>query len=125
ANRSIRSRWQKRKATGPRSRFRICVSTSRCPPMPSMRLNPERAWAWIYALGLLGLLLFAAWQLAFRQPIHTDLLTLLPPDGKQSEVQAKAQDNIRQALNRQIIVLTGAADPATGLATAQRQAQQW
>ncbi|WP_161495173.1 MMPL family transporter [Advenella sp. S44] len=90
-----------------------------------MRLNPERAWAWIYALGLLGLLLFAAWQLAFRQPIHTDLLTLLPPDGKQSEVQAKAQDNIRQALNRQIIVLTGAADPATGLATAQRQAQQW
>ena len=93
--------------------------------MPSMRLNAERIWAWIYALGLMGLLLFAAWQLAFRQPIHTDLLTLLPPDGKQSEVQVKAQDNIRQALNRQIIVLTGAADPAMGLATARRQAQQW
>lgn len=90
-----------------------------------MRLNAERGWAALYILGLLGLLLYAAWQLAFRQPVHTDLLTLLPPDGAQSEVQARAQDTIRQTLNRQIIVLTGATDPARALAAAQRQAQQW
>ncbi|MGO3123966.1 MAG: MMPL family transporter [Advenella sp.] len=88
-------------------------------------MNAERGWAALYILGLLGLLLYAAWQLAFRQPVHTDLLTLLPPDGAQSEVQARAQDTIRQTLNRQIIVLTGATDPARALAAAQRQAQQW
>ena len=90
-----------------------------------MRLNAERGWAALYILGLLGLLLYAAWQLAFRQPVHTDLLTLLPPDGAQSEVQTRAQDTIRQTLNRQIIVLTGATDSATALAAAQKQAQQW
>lgn len=90
-----------------------------------MRLNAERGWAALYILGLLGLLLYATWQLAFRQPVHTDLLTLLPPDGAQSEVQIRAQDTIRQTLNRQIIVLTGAADSAKALAAAQKQAQQW
>lgn len=90
-----------------------------------MRLNAERGWAALYILGLLGLLLYAAWQLAFRQPVHTDLLTLLPPDGAQSEIQTRAQDSIRQTLNRQIIVLTGATDPARALAAAQKQAQQW
>ncbi|RZT93970.1 putative exporter [Advenella incenata] len=90
-----------------------------------MRLNAERGWAALYILGLLGLLLYAAWQLAFRQPVHTDLLTLLPPDGAQSEVQTRAQDTIRQTLNRQIIVLTGATDSAKALAAAQKQAQQW
>ena len=90
-----------------------------------MRLNAERGWAALYILGLLGLLLYAAWQLAFRQPVHTDLLTLLPPDGAQSEVQTRAQNTIRQTLNRQIIVLTGATDSATALAAAQKQAQQW
>ncbi|MGH8841424.1 MAG: MMPL family transporter [Advenella sp.] len=90
-----------------------------------MRLNAERGWAALYILGLLGLLLYAAWQLAFRQPVHTDLLTLLPPDGAQSEVQTRAQNTIRQTLNRQIIVLTGATDSAKALAAAQKQAQQW
>ena len=90
-----------------------------------MRLNAERGWAALYILGLLGLLLYAAWQLAFRQPVQTDLLTLLPPDGAQSEIQTRAQDSIRQTLNRQIIVLTGATDPARALAAAQKQAQQW
>ncbi len=90
-----------------------------------MRLNAERGWAALYILGLLGLLLYAAWQLAFRQPVHTDLLTLLPPDGAQSEVQTRAQDTIRQTLNRQIIVLTGATDSTKALAAAQKQAQQW
>ncbi|WP_130304114.1 MMPL family transporter [Advenella incenata] len=88
-------------------------------------MNAERGWAALYILGLLGLLLYAAWQLAFRQPVHTDLLTLLPPDGAQSEVQTRAQDTIRQTLNRQIIVLTGATDSAKALAAAQKQAQQW
>lgn len=90
-----------------------------------MRLNTERCWAGLYALGLIGLLVFAGWQLAWRQPIHTDLLALLPPEQKQSEIQAQAQQAIRQTLNRQIIMLTSAADPATALAAAQRQAQQW
>ncbi len=90
-----------------------------------MRWNAERSWATLYILGLLGLLLYAAWQLAFRQPVHTDLLTLLPSDGAQSEVQTRAQDTIRQTLNRQIIVLTGSSDPARALAAAQKQAQQW
>jgi predicted exporter len=90
-----------------------------------MRLNAERGWAALYILGLLGLLLYAAWQLAFRQPVHTDLLTLLPPDSAQSEVQTRAQDTIRQTLNRQIIVLTGATDSTKALAAAQKQAQQW
>ncbi|MHC8944995.1 MMPL family transporter [Advenella incenata] len=88
-------------------------------------MNAERGWAALYILGLLGLLLYAAWQLAFRQPVHTDLLTLLPPDGAQSEVQTRAQDTIRQTLNRQIIVLTGATDSTKALAAAQKQAQQW
>ncbi|AFK64551.1 hypothetical protein TKWG_25030 [Advenella kashmirensis WT001] len=52
-------------------------------------MNAERGWAALYILGLLGLLLYAAWQLAFRQPVHTDLLTLLPPDGAQSEIQTR------------------------------------
>ncbi|AHG66095.1 putative membrane protein [Advenella mimigardefordensis DPN7] len=90
-----------------------------------MRWNPERGWAALYVLGLLGLLLYSAWQLAYRQPVHTDLLMLLPPDGAQSTVQTRAQDNIRQTLNRQIIVLTSATDPARALAAAQKQAQQW
>src|SRR5690606_33030353 len=90
-----------------------------------MRLNAERGWAALYILGLLGLLLYAAWQLAFRQPVLTDLLTQLPPDGAQSAIQVRARDTIRQSLNRQIIVLTGTADAARALAAAQKQAQQW
>lgn len=93
--------------------------------MPSMRLNNERRWAAFYVLFLAGLLLYSVWQLAGRQPIHTDLLDLLPAESTQNPVEKKAQDTIRQSLNRQIIVLTSAADPAIALKAAQRQAQQW
>ena len=55
-----------------------------------MRLNAERGWAALYILGLLGLLLYAAWQLAFRQPVHTGLLTLLPADSASPESETLA-----------------------------------
>ena len=93
--------------------------------MPGMRWNSERGLAGLYMLGLFALLLYAAWQLVYRQPVHTDLLTLIPPESGQTQIQMRAQDAIRQTLNRQIIVLTGADSPATGLAAAQRQARQW
>ncbi len=93
--------------------------------MPSMRLNNERGWAGLYVLVLGGLLLYSVWQLVARQPVHTDLLDLLPSESTQSPVAKKAQDAVRHSLNRQIIVLTSAADPATALAAAERQAKLW
>ncbi len=93
--------------------------------MPGMRWTNERGLAGLYILGLFALLLYAAWQLAYRNPVHTDLLTLIPPESGQTEIQAQAQAAIQQTLNRQIIVLTSADSPAAGLTTAQRQAQQW
>ncbi len=90
-----------------------------------MRLNSERGWAALYLLALAGLLLFSIWQLTARQPVHTDLLDLLPPDRSQSNIEQKAQDAVRQSLNQQIVVLTGATDSAKALAAAERQARQW
>ena len=85
----------------------------------------KRVWAGLYLL----LIFFVAAALFYsflqQNRLDTDLTSLLPDDGQNTQAQQMAKMRMNQRMNRDIVVLVGSKSPDKAVEAAQMIQQKW
>lgn len=79
----------------------------------------------LYALMIIGAVLFLVLQIQKNHLLETDLKALLPQEQHWSAVQSKADQIQEQQLNRQFIALIGHSNRAKAFTLAEQLSKQW
>ena len=87
--------------------------------MPTERLLPR-----LFVGLLLVMLVIAGWQWHRAAPLSADLMTLVP-GATEDPLLKRAEQRMREPLNRELLVLVGHRDRQQALAVAQTLAGQW
>lgn len=85
----------------------------------------KRVWAGLYLLLIFFVAVALFYSFLQQNRLDTDLTSLLPDDGQNTQAQQMAKMRMNQRMNRDIVVLVGSKSPDKAVEAAQIIQQKW